>query len=201
MTCAPLLKASVIGILLAAGAGKRFGGGKLLQPLMDGVPLGLASLRRLKSVIPHLVAVVRAHDDALHDVLAREATTVVISRDAWKGMGHSLADAIVTTRPELGWIVALGDMPKIQPQTIRQVAEALTVQSKIIVPFYDGRRGHPVAFPANMRDELMKLSGDTGARDIIRANPDRVARLDVPDPGILQDVDTIEDLANIDKSE
>lgn len=182
-------------MLLAAGAGTRFGGGKLLQPLPDGTALGLRALRNLKTALMHTVAVVRAEDQAMYELLAAEASMVVRSARAHLGMGHSLADAIAVTDPSLGWVIALGDMPAIQPSTFTAVAQALAAQQKIILPCYRGERGHPVAIPARFRAVLLRLTGDAGARDLIRQHPTEVYRLELEDPGILRDIDTLQDLA------
>jgi molybdenum cofactor cytidylyltransferase len=64
----------------------------------------------------------------------------------------------------------------------------------IVVPVFDGKRGHPVLFAARYFTRLCALSGDTGARGILNAHPERVSAVPVDDPGTLLDVDTPEDL-------
>ncbi|MCE7877990.1 MAG: nucleotidyltransferase family protein, partial [Betaproteobacteria bacterium PRO3] len=66
-----------VGILLAAGSARRFGGDKLLALLPDGTPVGVASARTLVAVLPRTVAVVRSGDDALADALADAGATIV----------------------------------------------------------------------------------------------------------------------------
>jgi len=181
------------GILLSAGAGTRFGGGKLLYPLADGVPLGVASLRRLRRALPYVVAVVRPGDDSLRELFEREDVDVVVCAQANQGMGHSLA-AGVAHRPDAGgWLVALADMPHIRIDTIALIAHTLERQRGIVIPEFQGTRGHPVAFSPDYRDELLALSGDAGARTIVQRYAERVTLLAVDDPGVLQDIDTMED--------
>jgi len=88
-------------------------------------------------------------------------------------------------------------MPRVNADTIRAVAEKLLTGAGIVVPTYRGERGHPVAFGSRFREELLSLSGDTGARALLKLHADQVARLDVDDPGVLQDVDTRSDLARL----
>jgi molybdenum cofactor cytidylyltransferase len=57
-----------------------------------------------------------------------------------------------------------------------------------------GRRGHPVGFAASCRDELLGLTGDAGARGVLQRHAAEVVAVEVDDPGILQDVDTAQDL-------
>lgn len=187
----------VSAILLAAGAGSRFGGRKLLQPLADGTPLGVAALRNLRQAIDRVVVVVRDGDEELATCFAMENATVVTCKLAVDGMGHSLAAGVQAESGADGWVVALGDMPRVNADTIRAVAKKLLTGAGIVVPTYRGERGHPVAFGSRFREELLSLSGDTGARALLKLHADQVARLDVDDPGVLQDVDTRNDLARL----
>src|SRR6476646_8597937 len=101
----------ITGILLAAGSGSRFGGGKLLHPLPDGTPIGVASLRNLKSALSDSIAVVRAGDNRLRDVLEEEGVAVHFCADAHLGMARSFVCGIDASRDYQGWVIALGDMP------------------------------------------------------------------------------------------
>jgi len=193
---------AVSAILLAAGAGSRFGGRKLLQPLPDGTPIGIAAFRNLREAIGRVVVVIRDGDEELAARFARENATIVTCKLAVDGMGHSLAAGVQAEPNADGWVVALGDMPRVRPDTIRAVAEKLATEASItgasiVVATYRGERGHPVGFGARFREELLSLSGDTGARALLKQHADQVAHLDLDDPGVLQDVDTSSDLARL----
>lgn len=181
---------SIHGILLAAGAGTRFGGGKLLHPLPDGTPIGIASWRNLARALPDSVAVVRLGDDTLAHALHAVGARVATASEAHLGMGHSLACAIGVTPLAAGWVIALADMPGLKVETIEAVARALEQGASIVVPTYGGERGHPVGFALEHRDALLGLRGDQGARSIVQQSAAKVLRLEVDDPGILQDIDT-----------
>ena len=187
----------IIGILLAAGSGSRFGGGKLLAPLADGVLVGVQSLRTLRAGIADVVVVTRPEDDALRTALRDEGARIEICPRAAEGMGASLAYGIRASFDADAWVVALGDMPRIQAATIRAVAAALEDGAVIAAPTYRGERGHPVGFAGVLREALARLSGDAGAREILRAERDRVTLIDCSDEGILADVDTPADLERI----
>jgi molybdenum cofactor cytidylyltransferase len=187
----------ITGILLAAGAGTRFGGRKLLHLLPDGTPIGLAALRNLRSTLSPVVAVVRPGDDELRELLASGGAVVIECAAAEHGMGHSLAAGVAHTSGADGWVIALGDMPSIRPRTILGVAQQLEQGAEIVVPVFAGERGHPVGFGRRFRDELMAVTGDAGARTILRAHPQAVHRLEVDDPAVLQDLDTMEDVRRL----
>jgi molybdenum cofactor cytidylyltransferase len=187
----------ISGILLAAGAARRFGGGKLLQTLPDGTAIGLASLRNLQAALDRVVVVTRPGDQAAAKLYASAGAQTIVCVDAALGMGHSLAAGVAHETQARGWVVALADMPNVKPQTVRAIAHALSAQGGIVVPYFHSERGHPVAFGEAFREELLALHGDSGAKAVLQAHPDKVHRLQVDDPGIVQDVDTPEDLQKL----
>ncbi len=187
-----------IGILMAAGQGTRFGGGKLVHPIPPkGLPMAIASYRHLKSATGEVIVVVRPDDEAVHAAFAAEGVTPVIAQRASEGMGFSLAAAVAASPAGTGWIVALGDMPSIQPATIERIAGALAAGASIAVPVHDGRRGHPVGFAARHRDALLALEGDSGARSIVAAHRADVVEVPVDDAGIHADIDTRQEAARL----
>lgn len=186
---------TIVGLLLAAGRGRRFGGDKLMHRLPDGVPIVVASALRLAAATDHTVALVRPHHTGLHEVLLELGIEVIEAPWADAGMGTTLANGIRATPQAAGWVVALGDMPCIRQDTVRQVTHALRAGASIAAPFHLGQRGHPVGFAQPWRDVLQSLDGDEGARNLLRANYAGITRIDVNDPGCLFDVDTLSDLS------
>ena len=182
------------GILLAAGAAKRFGGGKLLHALADGTPLGVAAARNLLQAVPDVVAVVRPGDDALAALLKAAGCSVTVCADAVHGMGHSLAHAVAARRNADGWVIALADMPSIRPATISAVAEAISKGASLAAPVFNGKRGHPVGIAARFCDDLLRLTGDAGARDIVAAHKADLQLITSNDAGCLLDIDRPEDV-------
>jgi len=180
----------VVGILLAAGQGSRFGGDKLLAKLADGTPIGVRSARNLRSAIEDVIAVTRPGDDLLSTSLQACDVVVETCPRAHEGMGASLAHAVRASADAGGWVVALADMPQIRPDTIRLIVAALERGAGIVAPAYRGERGHPVGFAGRFGPALMGLGGDAGARDILRGHRDSVELIEVDDPGVLADIDT-----------
>lgn len=184
----------IVGVLLAAGAGTRFGGGKLVHPLEDGVPIAAHAARNLVAAGLDVIAVVRSGDFPLADILEQEGCEVTHCADSVHGMGHTLAHGVGEMREAGGWIVALADMPRLRPQTIQAVAAAIAGGAVIAAPFHNGERGHPVGFSARLRDELTQLRGDTGARAVLQRHANEIVRVDCDDPGVLLDIDLKTDL-------
>ena len=187
----------IVGVLLAAGAGTRFGGGKLVHPLEDGVPIAAHAARNLVAAGLDVIAVVRSGDFPLADILEQEGCEVTHCAESVHGMGHTLAHGIGEMREAGGWIVALADMPRLRPQTIQAIATALVDGAVIAAPFYNGQRGHPVGFSARLRDELTQLRGDTGAKAVLQRHANEIRRVDCDDPGVLLDIDLKTDLDRV----
>jgi len=191
---------STVGILLAAGRGRRFDPSgvqnKLLQPLAEGPHAGqavvAAAARNLLAALPRVIAVVRPDDTQVARLLGSLGCEVRVCHDADTGMAASLTCAIDYARGAPGWLIALGDMPYVAPATIAALSRAIVEGARIAVPVFQGRRGNPVAFGAFHLPLLLALDGDQGARAIVHSH---VAReVAVTDNGVLRDIDTPDDL-------
>lgn len=187
----------ICGVLLAGGEGRRFGGDKLGARLPDGRRIVEASLAALQASTDCVVLVTRPGRGWLVDLMPGADWTPVVTADAERGMGSSMAAGVRACASADGWLVALADMPLIRPSSMRAVAQALRDGALIATPVHAGRRGHPVGFSAGLRAELLALDGDSGGRGILNAHEAEVVPVPVDDPGIRVDVDTREDLATL----
>jgi molybdenum cofactor cytidylyltransferase len=184
-------------VVLAAGAGHRFHGPghKLEQAFGELSVIG----QTLRNVLASLMPVVVVTTPRLADAVAR----IVASRDVIVlpevgtagslplGMGYSISTGI-TARPDAaGWLILPGDMPLVQPATLRAVGEALA-EHPVVVAQHRGLRGHPVGFSTELYSELAGLTGDEGARRVVARYPSFGVEAD--DAGVLMDIDTPDDL-------
>jgi molybdenum cofactor cytidylyltransferase len=164
-------------IVLASGKGERFaasgGTAPKLKALLAGKPLLEWTLDAVKA------SGLRWH----------------VEQGAHPGMGDSIAAGVRATRDASGWLILPGDLPLIQPQTLVAVADALA-HYDVVVPHYNGQRGHPVGFGETCETALRSLSGMNGAQSIVRAEAavDAVHDMSIDDEGIVIDVDTVADL-------
>jgi molybdenum cofactor cytidylyltransferase len=185
----------VVGVLLAAGRGARYpGGDKLLAPLADGTPIGVAACRALVAVLPETVAVLRPGDAALRARLRDAGADTLECAAAHAGLGRSLAAAVARTRDADAWVVALADMPWVRATSVAAVVAALRAGASIAAPTHGGRRGNPVGFAARWGDALCALDGDRGARDVVAAAGAALTAIEVDDDGVIRDVDVPGDL-------
>ena len=186
-------------LVLAAGVGRRFrevAGAqrdKLLEPChgLDGVtrPVLANVLLNISQLTQRLIVVTRA--DAVQRIaLAQSFGCELLLIDS-PAMGESLAAAVRATAQSDGWLVTLGDMPWVRPQTFAAVAAGMTAQTISVASGGQGR-GHPVGFGKSFGGALMALSGDQGGKRLFTAQ--NVREFWVGDAGIYQDVDVPADL-------
>lgn len=183
-----------VGVLLAAGNSSRFGSNKLAYPLGTGETLGLSSAHKLISLLDECIAVVRKTDTQFRSDLEQLGFSTVIQPDPDAGMGNSLARAVQASPGADGWLISLADMPWITSETLNLMVTGLQKGAPIIAPVFEGQRGHPVGFSKNFLEELIALDGDVGARSLLSAHAELIQLVNVNDPGIVKDVDTLEDL-------
>ena len=191
---APSAGHPIVGILLAAGSASRFGGDKLLAPLKDGTPLGVRAFCNLVACVDSVVTVVRSGDQGLARALLDHGAEITVCSHAANGMGQSLAWAIRATPLAKGWVIALADMPWIEVATIQHIADALESGAELVAASYQGVRGHPMGFSRRYYGELAALTGDEGAKSLVRRHERELQLIETDDAGISRDVDTPGDL-------
>ena len=186
------------GLLLCGGASVRFGRDKLLEPIGEArEPMAVVSARTIVAALGRVLAVTRSGRSDLRALLEAAGCVVLETDRAREGLGASLAAGVEASAEAEGWIVALADMPFIREETMVSVRSALAEGAPIAAPVdhASGHRGHPVGFDATLRDELLALRGDEGARSVVQRHAASVRLILVNDPGIVRDIDHPWDLA------
>lgn len=190
---------NVVGILLAAGQGRRFDpsgvSNKLLEYGGGDEPVAVASARAMLAVLPTVIAVVPSIDGGVARALRAVGCNITVCHDAARGMATSLVHGLRHSLPEAqAWIIALADMPDVEPATIAALRRAVEHGAAIAAPVHAERRGNPVAFDVTHLPELLALEGDQGARALL--NTHFVTEVPVLDAGIHRDIDTVADLGH-----
>jgi molybdenum cofactor cytidylyltransferase len=188
---------SFAAVVLAAGAGARFGGGKLLAPFR-GAPLLHGALEAARAATPGAITVVTGADAEAVAAAARAfdlGVGIVHAPDHAEGMAASLRAGIASLDPGVeAAFVFLGDMPRVPHAILAQLAEAVAAGALAAAPVFAGRRGNPVILSRPLFAEIAGLTGDVGARPILQALGARLALVEAPDDGVLFDVDERGDL-------
>lgn len=189
--------------VLAAGAARRFGSPKQLA-LVGGRPMvSLAIESLLDAGIPDTMVVLGASAQRVIPAIRDYPVYPVLNEEWPEGLGSSIRRAVSAVHPETGGLlIYLGDQPWIPPGTVRRLADAFRSTDALAVqPVYRGRAGHPVILRKQLFSELMNLSGDTGARELLRRHRDKVLLIPVDTPAICLDVDLPSDLDGSGKDE
>jgi molybdenum cofactor cytidylyltransferase len=183
--------------VLAAGLARRMGQQKLLLPL-HGKTIVRWSVESLRPHVDDIVVVTGADADAVRATLDGLDARLVPNPHPEAGQGSSIAvGAAALPASAQAVIIALGDQPRMPADVVPALLEAWRRTGKpIVAPVYRGVQGTPVLFAAEIFAELRALTGDSGARGVVGARPERVERLAF-DRSMPADVDTPEDFARL----
>jgi molybdenum cofactor cytidylyltransferase len=182
-------------LILAGGAGRRFGGGKLLAPLA-GVPVIRRTVEAvLSGGFGDVVVASGADHDGILAALDGISCRIVPAPDWQEGMGASLCAGLAAVgEPERGVFVFLGDMPLASVELCAALADMATREGYAARPRVGGKPGHPVAFTCAALPDLAGLAGDVGAAALLKGRSEGVGYLDTDSIGAVLDIDSPEDL-------
>jgi molybdenum cofactor cytidylyltransferase len=136
------------------------------------------------------VTVVLGHDRSIEYRISRgNHAKFVTNPDYEKGQLTSLQCGLRAIPADAEAVIFTPvDYPAIQASTVRKMIAA-SGRSRLVIPRWDGRRGHPVLFAASVIGEFLDLPAEAEARTVVRRNAADTEYVDVEDPGILRDVD------------
>jgi molybdenum cofactor cytidylyltransferase len=197
------LQTQTAGIILAAGTSVRFGQPKQLIQLGDKYLVEWVLDAALDSRL-HTVVLVLGHEQetilrALGSKVEHPGLKVAINPSYSDGQATSLKTGLLSVRQDFGSVMfLLGDQPMIKTDIIDHMLDQFRQsENDLCVPVYKKKRGNPTIFRRPLYDELMQVSGDIGARDIIRKNSDRTLFLEIDDPLCFFDIDTQQNLEHL----
>lgn len=185
---------AISAIILAAGESKRMSRPKQLMPWGRSTILEQTTDNFLKSEANEVIVVLGHRAEEMADLLANRPVIIVKNPAYREGMSTSIAAGLSSISEKTkGVMFALADQPSVDYQTINHLMRASNACHKgIAVPVYHGKRGHPVIFSIRYKDELLKLTGDIGGREIIKRHSSDVLELAVDCEGICTDLDTVD---------
>jgi molybdenum cofactor cytidylyltransferase len=188
----------IAGIILAAGEGIRIGKPKLNLSLGSKRVIEWVLEAALSSLLDKIILVIRPDDKEVLEIGKRWKAEIVFNPDFKKGMSTTIQKGLLQLDSQGkkvdGFCLILGDQPLINAKIINQLITSFTKGKKeIVVPYYQDKRGNPVLFDLDWKEELMNITGDVGGRVLIKAHPDKVKRINISDSSILFDIDREED--------
>lgn len=188
----------VAALMLAAGYSRRFGGDKRRATLADGRSLLAASLALPCSMLEEVWLVLRP-DESIKELGLPANIKLVQHPLTAQGMGHSLAagaERLLADSDADSVAIFLADMPSIRRDSLESLFTHASANA-IVLPSYQGKRGHPVLFGRAFWPQLATLNGDAGAKPVLQQHPEAVRIVELNDLGVLQDIDTPADLIQL----
>jgi molybdenum cofactor cytidylyltransferase len=175
-------------VILAAGESRRMGEAKALLPYQ-----GLTFVEHLLAVTRHpriglTRVVLGAHAEEIRGKLKVGPAAILVNPDWPKGQLSSLQAAIRSLPPQItsGLILCPVDHPLVTLRLIAQLIAGFESSGRsIVLPTFDGRRGHPVIFRSTLYDELLAASPDVGARQIVWAHADDIKEVPTEEEGVI----------------
>lgn len=182
---------SVDGIILAAGFSNRTG---QFKPMLDlgGKPILERCINSMAPVCNRIVVVGGYNFDKIKELVCQLPSVTIVKNEVFElGMFSSVQCGIREIKEERFFIIP-GDQPLVQIATYQKM---LAVDADIVVPRYKGKKGHPVLFRHHLIKEILAMPDTAILRDFIHSK--EVTIVDVDDPGIGMDVDTLADYEKI----
>ena len=182
----------IAAVILAAGRSTRMGRPKQILPIRGRPMLQevLGIFRRTR--VGRVVVVLGANARKVRHSVDFQQEVVVLNRRFAEGMGSSLRIGLASIGDDAdAVIVALGDQPLLSSTTVDKIVETyLSSRARVVVPVFNGRRGRPVLFDKALFPQIMKVSGDVGAREVVEKCKEGLVEVAVEDEGVLVDLDT-----------
>ena len=185
----------ICAIVLAAGQSRRMGTQKLLLPLAGQTVIGHIIEQILLCRIQQVFVVVSDNKDDISQALTDKDISLVINTISDGDMLSSVRAGIGALPQECeAALLVLGDQPSIEPQLITRIIQRFHQTNRgIIVPIYDGKRGHPLLFSQRYFAEVLTNFDGVGLRGLLQTHPADIEELTTNNSRVLEDMDYHED--------
>ena len=182
----------ISAILLAAGQSKRMNDENKLTKEIQGIPLIKLSVKNiLASSIDELIVVLGYQKEIIEKLINNhEKIKFVFNKDFESGMASSIKTGLNhLSKNTEAFFICLSDMPLINHGIYNQLIKSKDTK-EIIIPTYKGQQGNPVLFNKSMKEKVIDISGDIGAKKILELNKDKILNLEINDQSITKGFDT-----------
>ena len=189
-------------IMLAAGQSSRMGGENKLTKNLNGIPLIKYAIKNiLGSSINELIIVLGYEKEILEETIGNHKKIKFAYNENFKdGMASSIKIGLnhISQKSE-AFFISLGDMPMINQNIYNKLIKSRykynknlkpDLKKEIFVPTYEGKESNPVLFSIFMKNNIMSISGDVGAKEVLELNKDKILNVDIKNKNITIDFDT-----------
>ena len=189
----------ISAILLAAGESKRMKDENKLIKEINGLPLIKHVVKNiLGSSIDELIIVLGHEKNIIENLIKpNKKIKFVFNKDYKSGMASSIKIGLNNlSKKTEAFFICLADMPMVNPSIYNQMIKSRN-QKDILVPTCNKQKGNPVLFNKSMKEIIMNINGDIGAKKIIELNKNKIFNLEINDKGIFKSLDTQKDFSSL----
>jgi molybdenum cofactor cytidylyltransferase len=185
----------ICAIVLAAGRSSRMGVQKLLLPFGGKTVISHIVDQLLGSTVDKVFVVTGHQPERISGELSGRRVSIVNNADYDSGMLSSVRRGLLALPKQCkAVLVVIGDQPSISSELVNLMIRSFAAgEKKILVPCYEGRRGHPILFSSLYREKILTRYDDVGLRGLLHAHPDDVFELTVSTSSVLTDMDYPDD--------
>lgn len=182
-------------IILAAGRSDRMGTNKLLMPFSDRTIIETVIGNAMQSEADKIMVVIGAYRDELLPVIKRMKVNFIYNENWQNGMLSSIKCAFLNLPAEADSVlICLGDQPAIPGSVATDLIHKFRKNSYgIVIPVYNGKRGHPVLISRSYEQQIYDLDNNTGLHELMKNNADDILEVQTTVRTILKDIDTMKD--------
>jgi molybdenum cofactor cytidylyltransferase len=186
----------ISAIILAAGVSSRMGKLKQITEIKGKIMIEIILEKVKAQPFYEIILVLGYKHELIQKSLKTRVDKVVINNEYEKGISTSIKSGVLSISDDSeAFAIFLADQPFIKGETIKKIIEEFNKRECLILaPLYNNEIGHPVIFHRKLIPEIMKLTGDVGAKTIIKKFKENAYFLEVDDEGVFIDIDTPEDL-------
>lgn len=187
----------IYGLILAAGESKRMGRPKLLLPYGEKTVIETVLTVVKQSKLDQSCLVVRPEDKIISALARSLGLEMAINPEPARGMLSSIIVGLEKMPKEVEAVVlVLGDQPGISTSVIDLLIVGYRLKGKgLVLPVFQGKRGHPILFDLKYREEIKALNPEIGLKQLMQLHREDILEIPVNEPGIVADLDTPNDYA------
>lgn len=191
----------ICAVILAAGESRRMGQPKLLLPLGDKTIIESVLENVIASKVDKILVVLGSNQKMMEKTIKNFPIEITINPRFSTGMLSSVICGFEALPAKTqGVLVVLGDQPSISSIIINDlISQYQKTKKGIIVPVYQGRRGHPILIDKKYKRKIHNLNSNIGLRELIHNHPEDILEVKIPHSTILQDIDTPDDYQKVQK--
>ena len=185
----------ISAILLAAGQSKRMNDENKLIKNIKGLPLIKHSIINiLESSVDELIIITGYQSKKLEKTINKNKKIKIVFNNQFKtGMSSSIKIGLKNlSKKTKAFFICLGDMPMVNKNIYNQLIKYVD-SKEIIIPNYNKKHGNPILFSISMKDKIMNIKGDVGAKELIEKNKDKILNLEINDQGIIKNYNFVSD--------